>query len=552
MATAGTSEGNDIAQARLELNSDIALYAALDEKSGLNALTPIGRLPTELLAEILVCVAFADYSGPDYCNRAMYWIKAAHVCRMFRDTAIGTPRFWSYLRLTPKGHVFVNLVPLSKDAPLHVTGIYHLLAHPTVLSTFVEHSRRLRELRIKGSSRQLQVFFHDNALRLDILETLIVVDLGYEEHRSDFQPPPSCIPSSDVAPRLRHLKVVRFPFRGNDLVRCSHTLSTLILATVPYAGRLPLDHVGTLREFFTGLEAIAPGLEHLRLFDILALQVPSTSLERSLSRSIPIPVLKELRLVGETVNIAYVLEHLALPSTVFISLDARGHMGHEELRNALMTIFSPVNPLLLAKFMISSTEYYTTTIEGWRNIGDGTAQDLSMCVKFSRGNPEFRPPYPPALVLGSFGSLFAHVQELVLSGSAPSNEWITLFSAMPSVETLSLDGYPGYDLFLALMAPLQDSITTVLLPALRVLNIRRWFHHIPFGSHRDVKDYWADFVGFHIFRCNYGVPIDKVALRECTFLWREGLESLREVVVDVEWDGRKPPPFWPDGKMRVD
>lgn len=84
-------------QARLDIQSDIDRYtrAIIDLKSRLNTLTSIGRLPPELLSEILVRGVINDDSRHtvQYYYGHIPWIRLSHVCRHFRAVALSTPRF---------------------------------------------------------------------------------------------------------------------------------------------------------------------------------------------------------------------------------------------------------------------------------------------------------------------------------------------------------------------------------------------------------------------------------------------------------------------------
>ena len=40
-----------------------------------------------------------------------------------------------------------------------------------------------------------------------------------------------------------------------------------------------------------------------------------------------------------------------------------------------------------------------------------------------------------------------------------------------------------------------------------------------------------------MMRCNYGVPLQKMGISACKYIQAEDVSLLREVVVDVEWDG---------------
>ncbi|OJT15399.1 hypothetical protein TRAPUB_8048 [Trametes pubescens] len=160
-----TPDASPVLRARLDIQSDIAMYARaiVDLKSRLNTLTPIGRLPPELLSEILVRGVIDEddrWPSDHYYNR-LAWIRLTHICRHFRAVALSTPRFWSHLRLV-KSEVFAELLARSKSTPLHIKA--HVDAgskradRMSALEMLLPHSHRIKELHIDGPSKLLQSF----------------------------------------------------------------------------------------------------------------------------------------------------------------------------------------------------------------------------------------------------------------------------------------------------------------------------------------------------------------------------------------------------------
>ncbi|KAI0819157.1 hypothetical protein BC628DRAFT_1404309 [Trametes gibbosa] len=551
MATSSTfpqgrsnSNAEAVLQARLLIQSDIDVYlhAICDLKSRLNALTPIGSLPPELLSEILVCVAFAEYSS-GYTYRTLSWIKASHICRLFRATALATPRFWSYLRVT-KSRAVAELLPLSKTVPLHVATYmdYHSEVddRSLALQNIVGHSHRLRELHFEGLTQGIQAFFSKNVPRLDILETLVLKTAGANTFYPGFGNLLAfvpTVPSKDVAPRLRYLELHQLPFRWSEFAHCSPSLTTLIVST-----RQPTDsayqllpNAGTLEELFTAFEAIAPRLERLEIENTLprsgldiartASGSPSTSQLPTPSRSISMPALKKFCLGGETLYVAHVLAHVALPSTVTLNINVRGYLGNRELMHSLLAKFPAENPLLLAEIM--SLRLEPLTIFGWRCRG--VRADASLRVAFLDHDRD-------ALthILHNSGPLFARAKDLRLNGLITFIKWAKLFAHFVSVETLSLNEHPFGDFFPALMTPhrLSDGRPYTSLPYLRVLTLQEFRFNLP----RDGLEPFDELLDWTIFRCNYYLPIDKLVLSECRYASASHIERLRDVVVDVEWD----------------
>ncbi|KAI0819155.1 hypothetical protein BC628DRAFT_1090948 [Trametes gibbosa] len=528
----GVLSSNDaVVQRRLGIKNN-----NVDRNSHHNAKTPIGRLPPEVLSEILIYVALGYYySGSDSCR--LWWIKATHVCRMFRTTALGTSRFWSYLRLTD-GRVFAELVALSRNAPLHVTAeinAHKLVGRFEALQNLVEQSRRLRELRVEGTAQDVRAFFSKGVSRLDILDTLILKTTGTTRYQTDLEFCTHCVitvvPSGDIAPRLRHLELRHVPFRWLDLVPPSQSLTTLILSRSP---DISGPDVGSFDEYLAALEAIAPRLERLEINDAfprsdLDVSGASASLARH-GRTIQAPRLTRVDLSGDLLSVADLLAHLALPSAVMLSVEVHGLLGSTELMDALCRIFSPPDRLVLMRF--ATHEFNTFTFVGQRRACD----DAPLEVTFAKLGRGFLSHILPS---SESESLFSRIEELEL-GEFSTPEWERLFGSFPRLKALSLDQHPEHEFFRALTTPLAlgKGRIGVLLPALRVLKLSGFQFRSSFPQ-RQSSDGDGPFQGlldWAIFRCNYGFRIDRLTLHDCPFACADDVEKLKQVVVDVEWD----------------
>ncbi|KAK0466605.1 hypothetical protein IW261DRAFT_1683506, partial [Armillaria novae-zelandiae] len=63
-------------------------------------LSPCRRLPNELLTDIFIrCSSVCDELDSPLNPGAFHWT-LSHVCRKWREVAIGTPEMWSHIRLS--------------------------------------------------------------------------------------------------------------------------------------------------------------------------------------------------------------------------------------------------------------------------------------------------------------------------------------------------------------------------------------------------------------------------------------------------------------------
>ncbi len=87
-----------------------------------NALAPVSSLPTEVIAAIF---SFVRLPGPSPLggepDNPLAWLRVAHVCRQWRETALDLPLFWSHIDFTtvsPAGAT--ELLSRARMAPLYL------------------------------------------------------------------------------------------------------------------------------------------------------------------------------------------------------------------------------------------------------------------------------------------------------------------------------------------------------------------------------------------------------------------------------------------------
>ena len=222
----------------MELNSGLFLNAAvmsaaqtriLDEiamhaqktvalKVSLNALVPICRLPHEILSEIFIALVRCDHNNPCIRRSCLRWIEVAHVCHRWREVALASPGFWSFIRVS-NPEILSQLVARSKDCPLHVDlHEGHCNFNVTTLDILSRHIHRAQELSMKATAETIRALFKkvDGTKRFLHLQSL---DLSTEKSRHMSYHRPKPLPSPmhfsqtlDLTARLRHLTLECLPF----------------------------------------------------------------------------------------------------------------------------------------------------------------------------------------------------------------------------------------------------------------------------------------------------------------------------------------------------
>ncbi|TEB12704.1 hypothetical protein FA13DRAFT_1599092, partial [Coprinellus micaceus] len=88
--------------------------------SCLNALSPVNALPIELLSRIFAlnaAIVMEAVSGAPQRKRSLERIRIAHVCRHWREVALGSAELWSNILFTRR-KIAELMLKRSNSAPL--------------------------------------------------------------------------------------------------------------------------------------------------------------------------------------------------------------------------------------------------------------------------------------------------------------------------------------------------------------------------------------------------------------------------------------------------
>ncbi|KAJ8495997.1 hypothetical protein ONZ45_g12640 [Pleurotus djamor] len=115
----------------------------------------VSRFPPEVLSTIFEYMAFGKLDSRMHTYRAYPWLAVTQVCRLWRNTALNTPRMWGCIY----SHTNQDLVKLflerAKSAPLYFrSNPYGGTGSATAL--ILEHSAQLKELDLGHCSAQLR------------------------------------------------------------------------------------------------------------------------------------------------------------------------------------------------------------------------------------------------------------------------------------------------------------------------------------------------------------------------------------------------------------
>lgn len=301
------------------------LDAIIELKAQLNSLSPISRLPPEVLTEIFIQHARDIHLPHDVSALSPYLtrqILVSHVCRHWYAVALNCPRLWNSIILPAPREWILAMLSRSKRTPLSVTLMKSSnLRSPRrqelieLLQIVFAEMPRIRELRLK-SSRALKGATRAVLGPAPLLE-LLVLDGGTREPGDDFMDVDSFFKMNpffnfvfgDGAPSLQILEIAPFkwqpgffhPYLKHLRLVSEYNCNTVIGDIIAVLGSMPfLETLVMNHSFPENIPIAGPG-----------------------GVIVTLPHLKSIDLISKTLICANLLTHLALPSSVTVTIEGR-------------------------------------------------------------------------------------------------------------------------------------------------------------------------------------------------------------------------------------
>ncbi|EIM84200.1 uncharacterized protein STEHIDRAFT_132626 [Stereum hirsutum FP-91666 SS1] len=292
-----------------------------------NALSPICRLPSELLAQIFAAIddtprraRTPTSKGSPYTS--LGWINVTHVCRHWRYVALEYPRLWRNISFT-LGSAWTSELLLRSKAVLislsHLTEPSFVPFDAIPLASHLDHTEHIHIRSDNNSMRALFKHLSHPAPHLRGLHLTTVPTGGFMRSR---MAQPVRLPAAlfeGVTPALEQVSLTRlhvpwaeWPFRG-----LRH-----LAVTLPNPHLLPLDNsaLPTLDQLLDVLSS-SPDLETLRLGHTIPPLAPYTTSLPLKFRTVRLPNFKELFLEGRPLECANLLRSLQIPRGARVKLD---------------------------------------------------------------------------------------------------------------------------------------------------------------------------------------------------------------------------------------
>ncbi|KAF7356579.1 F-box domain-containing protein [Mycena venus] len=511
-----------------------------------NALSPIGRLPPEMLSRI-----FLFCSDPE----SLSWIKeVSHICRHWRAVALGCPNLWSVLVFAqPKWAD--EMLKRSKMAPLTVKADLTYMTPRmvnTVHSSLTQISR-IGELEVKTGSRSVPEILNltDTAPYLHSL-SLASPGFAQEEH---FTLPNNFLNAE--APRLRRLELTRF-FLPWD----SPLLSNLFHLKIQNPGPTARP---SMKELLGVLERM-PQLETLELDNALPVLAPEVSTLSMPSSRIPLSHLKRFVIANvSALECADTLNRLSF----------NGNSG-PTMKVSCLADNSTIADFSILISSLSNVQSVATTRQLrslFVNIGFGGMTIRAWSCFVQSGDPPRGRPFLEfdfkwlRFLRDDSEELMAYTcRSLPMRGlrglslstdihEVETKTWINTFASLPTLLSIHLRGQSTQLIAALGEEVIIDGVRQIPPPPAMKLLGRRASLRRPraasvsgglfFPALRNLILEDTDFAGPALDtletalmeRCERKQELWTLTLQDCNRLRYEDVERLKDIVSDVTWDG---------------
>jgi len=439
---------------------------ALSPHSCRSAVTPISALPPELLMKIFRFYALQVppwYRVSESTRRGIRrrgWIAVTHVCRRWRQVALGDSSLWARITGSSLSSKWIaEMLVRARNAPLILD--FAVTPFPEVLSKFTPHIFRIRELRLRGLSAHSRVLREICALEAPSLEHFELGVSSFDTRAATFHQLGGTTLFRGLAPELRTLSLSKVSIPWSLIPRGQFTQLKIIL---PRWSTPPSD-LNQLLDLLIN----SPDLEVL----VLEFCLPTILFQAPDGQAIHLPRLSCLCLGGSTSRVANLLKMLQLPSSTTLRLrcmsedpstdnvnivlprvSANFPVGFRSLRITVNSLNGPI-------YMAASIAHPDPTISGLYSLECYTDDDAELTMSFN-GLSSFGHSTKGDILEGVFSMLpISNLEFLSVSVLAfdPSINWYDLSQCCEKVTRIRASGR-GTSGLLRLLAPLSPTQTT--------------------------------------------------------------------------------------------
>ncbi|KAF5357691.1 hypothetical protein D9758_007487 [Tetrapyrgos nigripes] len=499
-------------------------HVELDEltklKTRRNELVPISRLPEELLSKFFkLCVRpKKNYYAPMF--HRWSWTKVSHICKHWRNVALGCPALWGCLDLTTPTWI-PEMLRRSQMAPLVINMPQLLILKPKSADAIKTLEKALGELEMLQAApllHTLQLSAKETGDWFAESECIVVLPLDF---------------LGGHTPSLRHVDLQDFHIPWDSSVFRNLTSLKIIHKST--------DHAPSLQQLTEILSRMPASLETLELERVLSLANSTTTI-----KVVQLPRLRSIRLDGDVVSCANLLERISFPSTTTMEFDCVVRYEADalekaspmlatlsRLRGRMSQAFPSESSLsAMSDLYISCHNPFHVQLPG-ENGASASWHSGSYWLDFRMLYDTSRNDNLNLRIIEVISPL-THVR--VLSLDNPSSTLVNALNqpmvSLDCVHTLHLHGSYLSDIFEELKAFIETEQRFALFPSLKSFSLSEVeFFDYSTETYEDLyllKD-------MLVLRSEKA-PIESLQLKMCKSLSRKHIRLLREVCQNVEWD----------------
>jgi hypothetical protein len=539
-----------------------------------NVLSPISLLSPNVLAQVFYFLSLEEPAF--FGEQNLGWIRATHVCRFWRQVALGDSSLWARISGIPTNTTWSSeMLARARNVPLDIDLDLGGNPNPKVLLMFPPHLSHTRELRLRELSMlhsdTIRVIRNHEAPALEHFELGVSATSPIIFQEPDG--PDGTTLFKGQAPKLRTFSLSQVLIPWSLIPRGQLTQLKIVIFGAVSSADIPWDW-----EQLVGLLVNCPGLEILVLDFCLPVQLKWFPRDRK----IHLPRLSHLCLCGLSSRIAKLFNMLKLPSSATLHFNCVTEDVSTDNARLLapakahfkLDLQSP-SPLDFKSLSISLSSYVGSSLEVTastslptskthksRDFESGMGSGTEFVLSFDR-QPDLR----------HREDLLAQVCEMLpisnlefLSISAPdkvdSVNWVDLFRRCTKVTTMQAIGCGTSSLVQALTATKvtnmrpgkkmrranrddtlvrQDRSTAAhaqapIFPELTCLSLKRLDfaeREHPSGTLFDVVD-----IGLRQRTSAYGAPLKTLHIDNCIISSKRA-KALQEVVQGFHWDRKE-------------
>ena len=498
-------------------------------KSRRNELSPISRLPVEILCNIF---SFIEDNNNFYLGRIPEsWTNFSHVSQHWRLSALSAPELWTKIPLSYPRWAREMLIR-SKKATLTIRSDLFCNSNPKafqLIRSCLYEMNRVGEIDIDMiPGLTLDTIFRDLPKAAPQLHTLRIDSPRFSENVFSIQ--------EDFLYDTERLQRV-------ELIRCKISWDSRLLSGLT---RLTLEDSlkanSSIIQFLHALQRM-PALTDLHLKN----SIPDDSEVLSIYLVVDLPCLRVLNISSGVGPLTTVLHHITFPHSAILNLTCKENQSAQ-------IDFSNFLSVLATKFL-SSLVFRSLSLR----VSDNTQAPGLEFYLWTTSFIQDCFPSPSSLIFQSQIHLVLtwppshrHIHETALTCAFDamnltfliqlqistedyigSDAWVKTFGKLPLLERVCVQSYSPYSFLEALIYKKKSVDRNVPFPQLRYIHLE--------GAYFDAMDKTSTSVekllDYLMERCERKAEIEVLRLDDCYCISSDDVERLEEIVVDVIWDG---------------